>query len=269
MSLQTVFEFGKDIDAIALAGVNGGNFLSKCEHWRKSAKLSSIWVANSASHVDKQPQIYLHVNKRYLLLLLSDSSLVLELISWKHSFRRLSEESEMAIKKKQALENLVTAGRISRSTFDVFNNEIDAGIAEIERERNALLEKMESKTVELGERMKTLEMLLANLEIQHVTGEVEEEKYQQEIDTLSTGLESTKHELETLKDATSQLSDLNPYTSPEIRAELTQEPERENREPADNLASAVNSKTQNSGGNVEEAVQPVDGTTQNEQKQEA
>jgi len=39
--------------------------------------------------------------------------MVLNLISWKHSFNRLNEEFEMAKKKKQALDNLFETGRIS------------------------------------------------------------------------------------------------------------------------------------------------------------
>ena len=132
--------------------------------------------------------------------------MVLKLISWKPFFERLSEEYEMAKKKKQALDNLLNTGRISQSTYELFNKEIDEAIAEIERQQKALLEKMNSKTGELEERVKTLEMLLANFEIQHVTGEVDEEVYQREIGLLSMGLETARHELDTVREAVNQLS---------------------------------------------------------------
>jgi len=131
---------------------------------------------------------------------------VLKLISWKHSFKKLNEENEMAKKKKQALDNLLNTGRISQSTYDLFNNEIDEGIAEIERQQKALLEKMNSKMEELEEQIKTLEMLLANFEIQHVTGEVDEEVYQSEMGILSMGIETAKHELDVVREAVNQLS---------------------------------------------------------------
>ena len=70
---------------------------------------------------------------------------MLKLISWKHSFKRLNEENEMTKKKKQALDNLLNTGKISQSTYDLFNNEIDEAITEIERQEKALLEKMNSK----------------------------------------------------------------------------------------------------------------------------
>src|SRR3972149_3957163 len=53
-------------------------------------------------------------------------------------------------------------------------------------------------------------MLLANYEIQHVVGEIDEDTYQHEITLLSTGLETTKHELDTIKEAATQLCPPSP-----------------------------------------------------------
>jgi hypothetical protein len=132
--------------------------------------------------------------------------MVLELISWKHSFRKLTEENEMAKKKKQALDNLLNSGRISQSTYELIGDEIGEAIAEIERQQQALLEKMNSKMADLEEQIKMLEMLLANSEIQHVTGEVDDEVYLRETNLLSTGLETSRQELSSIRDAVNQLS---------------------------------------------------------------
>jgi len=131
---------------------------------------------------------------------------VLKLISWKHSFESLAEEFEMTKKKKEALDNLLDAGKISQPTYDSFNEKIDEAVAEIEKQQRALLEKMNSKVGELEDHTKTLEMLLANFEIKHVTGEIDEEVYQREINLLSTGLEVARQELDTAKEAINQLS---------------------------------------------------------------
>jgi hypothetical protein len=130
---------------------------------------------------------------------------VLKLISWKHSFKRLNEEYEIAKKKKRALDNLYETGRISQATRDSFDNDISAVITEIEKQQKDLLTKMQEKAQELESQIKTLETLFANYEIQHVVGEIEEEVYQREINLLSTGLESAKRELEIIKDAANQL----------------------------------------------------------------
>jgi hypothetical protein len=131
----------------------------------------------------------------------------------------------MAKKKKQALDNLLNTGRISQSTYDLFNNEIDEAIAEIERQQKALLEKMNSKMEELEEQIKTLEMLLANFEIQHVTGEVDEEVYQHEMGILSMGIETAKHELDVVREAVNQLSSGMQILSTEVTVEQKIEPQ--------------------------------------------
>jgi len=100
---------------------------------------------------------------------------VLKLISWKHSFKRLNEEYEIAKKKKQALDNLFETGRISQATRDSFDNDISTVIMEIEKQQKDLLTKMQCKAEELASQVKTLETLLANYEIQHVVGEIDEE----------------------------------------------------------------------------------------------
>ncbi len=150
------------------------------------------------------------------------------MISWKYSFKRLNEEYEIAKKKKQALDSLYENGRISQATRDSFTSDITAAIAEIEKQQQDLLEKMQTKTREFEEQIKTLESILANYEIQHVIGEIDEEVYQREINLLSTGLESAKHELNTIREAISQLCPPvaeapTPPEAPEV-AEAPQEP---------------------------------------------
>lgn len=153
------------------------------------------------------------------------------MISWKHSFKRLSEEYEVARKKKQALDNLLKKGRISQSTFDVFNREIEDALAEVEKEEKALLEKMAAKVVELEGQVKTLEVLIANFEIGHVTGEIDDQVYQRENDLLSVGLETTKHELDEVKEAADELAggELTMDREPEQLSQETEATQQEVR----------------------------------------
>jgi len=168
-----------------------------------------------------------------------EKATVLKLISWKHSFKRLNEEYEIAKKKKQALDNLFETGRISKATRDSFENDINAVIMEIEKQQKDLLAKMQGKTQELESQIKTLETLLANYEIEHVVGEIDEESYQREITLLSTGLETAKHELEVIKEATNQLCTPveAPTTEPSLPAEESKAEAVQN-EPVENAPVA-------------------------------
>ena len=142
------------------------------------------------------------------------------MISWKYTFKRLNEEYEIANKKKQALDKLFESGRISQGTRDSFNGEINAAIADIEKQQKELIEGLQGKTQELENQLRTLEILLANYEIQHVAGEIDEEIYQREISLLTTGLETTRNELSVIRQVTNQLSPI----TPSIQAPAAPEP---------------------------------------------
>jgi hypothetical protein len=129
----------------------------------------------------------------------------LKLISWKYTYKRLNEEYEIANKKKQALDKLFESGKISQSTHDSFTNDINAAIVQIEKQQKELIENMQLKTQELENQIKTLETLLANYEIQHVVGEIDEQIYQQEINLITTGLDTARNELNVIKQSANQL----------------------------------------------------------------
>jgi hypothetical protein len=133
----------------------------------------------------------------------------------------------MAKKKKQALDTLLDTGRISQSTYDMFNTEISEAIAEIERQQRALIQKMDSKTVELEQQIRTLEVLLTNFEMQHVSGEVEEDIYQRGVNVLYLGLDTARQELDVVKEAIDQLA------SGRMFIEQETEPEPEKNETAE------------------------------------
>ena len=128
-----------------------------------------------------------------------------KVITWKSSFNRLNEELGIAKKKKQALDNLFEKGKISQSTHDSFNAEILAAIAEIEKQQQELAQRMKQKTQELQNQIKTLEILLANYEIQYVAGEIDDNTYQLEINLLGSGLDAATRELEAVQSAVNQL----------------------------------------------------------------
>jgi hypothetical protein len=139
----------------------------------------------------------------------------------------LNEEYELAKKKKQALANLLETGKISQTTHTLFTREIDEAVAEIDGQRKVLLGKMASKAMELEEQIRTLEILLANFEIQHVTEEVDDETYRRETELLSTGLETAKKELDDVQYAVNQLSNEDMNTQQDVEPPQIQTPEPE------------------------------------------
>jgi len=144
------------------------------------------------------------------------------MVSWKHSFDKLNEEYLMAKKKGQALDALLESGKISKSTHNLFTTEIAEAITEIERQQKVLVQKMNAKMMELAEQTKILEILLTNIEIQHVTGEVDDAAYEHQINVLSVGLETAKNELNRVKEAIDNLS-VDNAPAADLEAEAGQE----------------------------------------------
>ncbi len=126
-------------------------------------------------------------------------------MTWKDSFDRISTELGMADRKKQALENLHSAGRVSQFAFECLNKELADETTEIETRRKALVEKMTGKLNELEEQRMALEMFLANTEMAYAAGEISDEIHAQQSSALDLGLEATKQELNWIKDAIIQL----------------------------------------------------------------
>jgi len=107
----------------------------------------------------------------------------------------------MVRKKKQALDSLFNTGKISASTYEHLNKEMTNAITAIEADQKALTEKMTLRANELERQVKSLEVFLANLEIHHAAGELDEEAYKHQSDAITLGLETTKQELNAIKEA--------------------------------------------------------------------
>ena len=128
---------------------------------------------------------------------------------------KINEELELAERKKQALDKLLSTGRILRSTYDRFHKELNNSVTEIKALQSALVKKIASKVAELEWQAKVLETFLAKMEIQYVGGEMSEESYEYERAILTLGLEATKREAAYIKE-----DSFNLITLPSVSTEV-------------------------------------------------
>lgn len=129
----------------------------------------------------------------------------LNLVNWKNSFEKVNMELDTARKKKQTLDGLREAGRISQFAYECLNKGLTDEVEQAEAERKVLTEKMSRKLNELEEQRIALEMFLANTEMAYSAGEVTKELHSKESIALDIGLEATKEELNWIKEAIIQL----------------------------------------------------------------
>jgi len=127
------------------------------------------------------------------------------MVLWKDAFEKINIELDLTKKKKQALDDLLSTGRISQSTHGCLCKDLNEDINQIELRRKSLAEKMASKLSELEEQLQALEFFLANSEMAYVAGEINSELYTQESSALSLGMEATKQELNWIREVIIQL----------------------------------------------------------------
>jgi hypothetical protein len=144
------------------------------------------------------------------------------LISWKYSFEKISKDLEVTRKKKQALDDLFNSGKISASTYGSLEKELTTIISDIEMRQKILADNLALKVGDLEKQISTLELFLANSEIQYVAGEINEELHASEIAAFSNGLDSLKNQLESVKTA---VATLMPEIADEQSSSETVEPE--------------------------------------------
>ncbi|MEM2342172.1 MAG: CdvA-like protein [Candidatus Bathyarchaeia archaeon] len=120
---------------------------------------------------------------------------------WKYIYELASKDLELLRKKKQALDNLLTANKISQLTYEHLNREISEALADVEKYLETVTCKMKSRIEELEKQISILEIFLANIEILHVTGEIDDETYEKQSKALSLGLESMRSEVNEIRSA--------------------------------------------------------------------
>jgi len=95
------------------------------------------------------------------------------LSSWKYSFEMINRELELVRKKKQALDELLASGKISQATYESLEKELAEALLNLETYQKSLIEKMSTRADDLEKQISTLELFLANLEIHHAAGEID------------------------------------------------------------------------------------------------
>ncbi len=127
------------------------------------------------------------------------------MVTWKDSFEKINVELDLTKRKRQALDDLHGAGRISQFAYECLNKELTEEVETTEVRRKALTQKMTRKLNELEEQRIALEMYLANTEMAYAAGEIDGELYAKESSALDLGLEATKQELNWIKEVIVQL----------------------------------------------------------------
>ncbi|MFQ6095065.1 MAG: CdvA-like protein [Candidatus Bathyarchaeia archaeon] len=103
-------------------------------------------------------------------------------------------------KKKQALDGLLATGKISQSIYEILERDLTEAFSDLESYHKSLIGKIKARAGDLERQVSTLELFLANLEIHHAAGEIDEESYNRQSQAITLGLGATKEELNEIRD---------------------------------------------------------------------
>ncbi|MEM2889587.1 MAG: CdvA-like protein [Candidatus Bathyarchaeia archaeon] len=140
---------------------------------------------------------------------------------WKYSFELSTKELEVTRKKKQALDNLYSANKISKATYETLEKELSKAITELEGHLESIKTRMATRAQELEQQISTLELFLASLEIHHAAGDLDDETYEKQNKAIQLGLEATRQELDEIRMSTKIISQ---PTQPKIEDTEPEEP---------------------------------------------
>ena len=120
---------------------------------------------------------------------------------WKVDAEKLMKEFALAHKRLQALDSLMHEGRITQYVYSDLRKAYETATNELEEVRKTLIEKLKARGDDVEFQVRDMEKFLANIEVQHMTGEIDDEAYQLAADSLKLGLSqlvAEKKDVETI-----------------------------------------------------------------------
>lgn len=127
--------------------------------------------------------------------------------SWRLSYENTLKELELSKKKKKALDDLLSKGRMSLPTYEHLAKELSENASNLEINLRTLHNRILSRSEELKTQTHLLQSYLAMLEISKISDEIDKDKYAKDKRIFVLGLESIQAETNQL---TKALGDIFP-----------------------------------------------------------
>jgi hypothetical protein len=97
--------------------------------------------------------------------------------SWRVSAEQVQSGIAQTERRIDALDQLHSSGKISTHTYKNLKKSYDSVVGQRNGAREKLMAELKSRSGELADESNELEEFLANIEVQHLTGELDEEAY--------------------------------------------------------------------------------------------
>ncbi len=125
---------------------------------------------------------------------------------WKAKAQRLESAIRAAQSKLTALDQLVQGGRISQSTYEELRKSYVRSLEELEEKRKELIGTLKGRVSQLRTEAHELEKFLAKIEVDHMTGDLDEESYRLLGNSLRATLARLVSEIKDIEEILAKLS---------------------------------------------------------------
>jgi len=126
--------------------------------------------------------------------LIIEDNLIVQRPEWKVDSEGLRREAEVSKRRMSALENLYSAGKVSARTYQELSEEYRKVLRSQEDDRQRLIYMLDNRNDELSRQIALLERLLADSEVQHITGELSENASKIAASSLKSGIDRALQE---------------------------------------------------------------------------
>ncbi|MBS7643127.1 CdvA-like protein [Candidatus Bathyarchaeota archaeon] len=113
---------------------------------------------------------------------------------WKVAAETLQKNLLLAQKRFQAIEELHRTNKITQHSYETLHKKYQVILTKLEQVSRITIDRLKTYAIELEDRIHQLERFLATIEIQHFTGEIDEDAYQLAVNSLKLNLGQTLRE---------------------------------------------------------------------------
>lgn len=125
---------------------------------------------------------------------------------WKAKAQKLDAAIRAAQSKLTALDQLVQSGRISQITYEELRKSYARAMEELEEKRKELVATLKGRVSQLRTEAHELEKFLARIEVDHMTGDIDEESYKLLGNSLRATLARLVSEIKDIEEILAKLS---------------------------------------------------------------
>ncbi len=132
--------------------------------------------------------------------------------AWKANSNVFSEEYTSTLHRIYVLKELYNKGELQPEIYDDFSKKHEDLLNELETQRNALLTRLKEEIGRLNAKLKELQTFIANIKVEHLTGEIDDQAYNTATNAAQIGLEKIyleKKDLETTLDEITKITVLS------------------------------------------------------------